>query len=269
MRETGLKWKQIGTCNVQRNLPKILIGHTVSNVSKLLKIRVPMQVLLLHMSNLAAPCRIWNISGGLLGQGLIKINDGLRPSLMISATQLYWYKVYLKYLYFLYLSTTIWERNCRMHLCMLSLLPAGIKNDVLKLSVYVAPSHTTYLPSLCDGLCQSSHVLSMFILGSIVPIRQLSRLPISARTWTCIFLKEISFLLHSQQSLCNGCGDNISTVFETRAIDRAYPIVELKTTLTWMKKYGFIVILIKRISVTQLDRGLDGHTMEEYIMVLA
>jgi hypothetical protein len=109
----------------------------------------------------------------------------------------------------------------------------------------------------------------MFILGSLVPIRQLSHLPVSARTCTCISLEEISFLLHSQQSRCKGCGDNIFTVFEKRAIYRDYPLSEIKTTLIGVKKYGFIVILIKRIFVTQLDRGLDGHIMEEYIMVLA
>jgi len=36
-----------------------------------------------------------------------------------------------------------------------------------------------------------------------------------------------------------------------------------------VKKWGLILILIGRISVTQLDRGLHGHYMKEYIMVLA
>lgn len=127
--------------------------------------------------------------------------------------------------------------------------------------------HTRRSYPHCVPLCQSSHVLNMFTLGSVISFRQNSHLPASSRK--CFCLEETSFLLHRQQSLYNGCGDKISTVSETRAVDRAYPLAELKTTLTWVKKYGFIVILIKRNSVTLLDRRLDGHYVEVYIMVLA
>jgi hypothetical protein len=92
-----------------------------------------MQVLLPHASKFAALCRIWNISRELLGESLIKINAGLRLSLTISATQLYLYRICWKYLYFLYLSTTILQKMCRMLLCGLSLLPAGITDGGLKL----------------------------------------------------------------------------------------------------------------------------------------
>jgi hypothetical protein len=36
-----------------------------------------------------------------------------------------------------------------------------------------------------------------------------------------------------------------------------------------VKTCGFIVILVERISITQIDRRVDGHYMKEYIMVLA
>jgi hypothetical protein len=101
--------------NTSKSVPKTYnetyltfsLDTQISNILKLLTIRVPMQVLLLHVSKLATLCGIWNICRGLPGQGLVKIDDGLRLSLKISATQLYWYIMCLKCLYFLYLSTTI------------------------------------------------------------------------------------------------------------------------------------------------------------------
>jgi hypothetical protein len=158
-----------------------------------------------------------------------------------------------------------------MHLCVFSLLPAGITEDGLKLIECLCCSthtHTTYLPSLCERLCQSSYILSMFILGSLVPIRQLSHLPVSARTCTFVWKRFLSFFTLNSHGV-TGVEITFLRFFEKRAIYRAYPLAELKTTSFGVKKYGFIVILIKRIFCTQLERGLDGLIMEEYIMVLA
>lgn len=163
----------------------------------MIKIRTTIKVVLLHVLKLATLCRKWNISIGLLGQCLIKINDGLCSSLTISVARLYWYKVQVCLKYFVL--SVLRHNNVRekvQNAFVLAFASACRYNGRRFKTVrvfYVSQPHTTCLHLLCDRLRQSLRVLNKFILVCLVINRLRSHQPASSRT--CVCLEEISCLL--------------------------------------------------------------------------